>query len=676
MMPSPEELLQNYSTPTPEFDYHRAFGRTLGWVTASELIRLNRKTVAIAGLGGVGGGHALTLARLGIGHFRLADFDRFDIPNLNRQAGAFMSSMGKPKAEVIGDMVRDINPEAEVTLFPEGVREADAERFLDGADLFVDGLDFFVLDIRRKLFALAHQRGIPAITVAPLGHGAAWLTFMPDGMSFEDYFRFGSDPIERQYIKFMLGLSPRGPHRAALIDPSRVDFAAKAGPSTPMACQMASAVLGSEALKILLNRGKVRAAPSWQHFATYKGAFVKGRLIGGGANPLHRLKLKLAERWIRKIAPRRDIHASSVAEDAPVIMQILDLARWAPSGDNEQPWRFEIIDERSIRIHVHYEPGENIYEYADGRPVFIAVGGLLETIRLAATRFGMTADWRLESADGKRILVSFEDADDVVADPLSDFIPFRSVDRRPYRRTPLPEYEKRRLEAAWGPYFAVKWHDQMAGRWAASRLNMRASLIRLGIPECHRVHQSVVNFDDPYAERGLPADAIGLDALTVRLMRWANARWSRTKWLNRYLGGALIASLQLDILPGMSSAAHLSVCWKDGKRAEDRGTADWLRAGVALQRFWLETESLGLVLQPSYAPLCFSWFALDDRKFWQIDRTAERARRLATKADQLIGDAASDAVFFGRIGRPVSMAQSRSTRMPIADLCVTGRDTG
>lgn len=671
MIPSPDELLQDYAASGAEFDRFAAFGRTLGWLTGSELIRLGRMTVAIAGLGGVGGGHALTLARLGIGGFRLADFDRFDIPNLNRQAGAFLSTIGKPKAAVIGAMVRDINPEARITLFEKGITDAEAEAFLEGADLFVDGLDFFVLDVRRRLFALARKKGIPAITLAPLGHGTAWLTFLPESMSFEDYFGFrdGEGEEEKNYVRFMLGLSPKGPHLAGLIDPSRVDFASRAGPSTPMACQMASAVLGSEALKILLNRGTVRAAPHYQQFAPYRGLFVKGRMLWGGANPLHRMKLFLAMRWIRRIAPTRDIHAPSVPENAPEIERILDLARWAPSGDNEQPWRFEIVDPATLRIHVRHEAGANVYEFADGRPVFLAVGGLLETIRLAASRFGLGTDWQLESADGLRIAVTFSDDADLAPDPLADFITWRSVDRRPYRRERLTAAMKQALAEAWGPDFVVKWHEDFAARWAASRLNMKATAIRLGIPECHRVHREVVNFTDPYAPRGLPAAAIGLDPLTVKLMRWANARWSRTKWLNRYLGGALLAGLQLDLRPGLASAAHLSVRWKDEKRASQAGVGDWLFAGAALQRFWLRAESLGLALQPSYAPLCFSWYALEEKKFWEIKGTAERCRKLAMAADALLGAASANAVFFGRIGfAAVPSPSSRSTRQPLSAL--------
>lgn len=77
------------------FQYDEAFSRNIGWVTAEEQCVLRTKRVAIAGLGGVGGGHLLTLTRLGIGGFHLADFDTFDLANFNRQASAATSTLGQ-----------------------------------------------------------------------------------------------------------------------------------------------------------------------------------------------------------------------------------------------------------------------------------------------------------------------------------------------------------------------------------------------------------------------------------------------------------------------------------------------------------------------------------------------------------------------------------------------------
>ena len=147
-----------------DFDYLTAFGRNLGWTTEWEQQALRARTVAIAGMGGVGGSHLLTLARLGVGAFHIADFDRFDLVNMNRQAGARIDTLGQPKVEVLAAMARQINPTLRLTIFPEGVTEDNLDSFLSGCDLFVDGLDFFVLRLRAAVFARCAQLGIPALT--------------------------------------------------------------------------------------------------------------------------------------------------------------------------------------------------------------------------------------------------------------------------------------------------------------------------------------------------------------------------------------------------------------------------------------------------------------------------------------------------------------------------------
>ena len=126
----------------PDFDYASAFSRNLGWVTPQEQQRLSTARVAIAGMGGVGGAHTLTLARLGIGNFHIADFDRFEVHNFNRQAGASMSTLAQPKVDVMRRLALDINPQASVTAFGAGVTRDNLDAFLDGVDVYVDGQSY------------------------------------------------------------------------------------------------------------------------------------------------------------------------------------------------------------------------------------------------------------------------------------------------------------------------------------------------------------------------------------------------------------------------------------------------------------------------------------------------------------------------------------------------------
>jgi molybdopterin/thiamine biosynthesis adenylyltransferase len=243
----------------------------------------------------------LTLTRLGIGAFRIADFDSFHIVNINRQAGATMSTLGRNKAEVLAAMARDIDPEVDLQIFDGGVSQGNVDRFLADVDLYVDGLDFFAFDARQATFAACARLRIPACTAAPLGMGAAVLNFLPGAMTFEDYFRWNGVSDEEKALRFMLGLAPAGLHRRYLVDPSSVDFEQRRGPSTIIACQLCAGMAAAEALKILLGRGNVVHAPDGIHFDAYRNKLVRTRRRGGNDHPLQRLALRMARRQLAKM---------------------------------------------------------------------------------------------------------------------------------------------------------------------------------------------------------------------------------------------------------------------------------------------------------------------------------------------------------------------------------------
>lgn len=282
------------------FDYDKAFSRNIGWVTKSEQALLRTKRVAIAGAGGVGGAHLLTLARLGVGNFCISDFDDFEVHNFNRQVGAFMSTLGEQKVDVMERMAKDINPEADIRNYPEGIFEHNVDDFLDGVDLYVDSLDFFALQARKTVFQKCYEKKIPVVTAAPLGMGCAFLCFMPDKMSYEEYFRFEGKSEQDQLIQFLIGLSPAMLQRPYLVDESAVSFHEKRGPSTGMAVNLCAGIAETYALKILLNRGEILSAPRGLHFDAYRNKLVKTWRPFGNAGIIPRIMFMIAKKVVAK----------------------------------------------------------------------------------------------------------------------------------------------------------------------------------------------------------------------------------------------------------------------------------------------------------------------------------------------------------------------------------------
>lgn len=163
--------------------------RTMPILGREGLNALSTPLVAIAGLGGVGGGTFLNLVRCGVKRFRLAENGVFDPPDMNRQAAAFASTMGQPKIDVYERLAREINPEVELELFPEGTVSGNIERFLDGCDVYVGVIDVEKgQDVKAMTPELLKRFNIPLFTAAAVGFGALLVAHHPDGMMPEEFW--------------------------------------------------------------------------------------------------------------------------------------------------------------------------------------------------------------------------------------------------------------------------------------------------------------------------------------------------------------------------------------------------------------------------------------------------------------------------------------------------------
>lgn len=279
--------------------YQKAFSRNLGLTTPEEQERLKNSRLAIAGMGGVGSISLIALARLGIGMFSIADPDAFEIPNINRQYGANTRTFGFNKAEVMRDMLKEINPYADVRVFKIALKGKNIEDFLKGSDVFIDGIDFFSIDVRRHIFNKARDLGIPAITAAPLGFSSTLHVFIPQGMSFDDYFDINDNMsyIEK-LIAFAVGLAPSATHMKYM-KLNFVSLRERTGPSLAIACNLSSALTATEVINLILRKKPIKAVPHYFQFDPFRQIYKKGYMPIGNKNPIQRFK-----RWwlMRKIS--------------------------------------------------------------------------------------------------------------------------------------------------------------------------------------------------------------------------------------------------------------------------------------------------------------------------------------------------------------------------------------
>ncbi len=149
----------------PYLDRFAGVGRLVG---RAGLEHLAAAHVCVVGVGGVGSWTVEGLARSGIGALTLVDLDDVCVTNVNRQLPALDGQVGRPKATVLAERIRLINPECRVTTALEFFTENTAERLLTPRfDFVVDAID--LMSHKALLIGGCRERGLPVLSVGAAG---------------------------------------------------------------------------------------------------------------------------------------------------------------------------------------------------------------------------------------------------------------------------------------------------------------------------------------------------------------------------------------------------------------------------------------------------------------------------------------------------------------------------
>jgi nitroreductase len=549
--------------------------------------------VAIPGLGGVGGAHLEVLARQGIGRFKLADFDTFELANFNRQFGATMDTIGRPKLDVIAERARAIDPEAVIEAFPDGVRTGDIDRFLHGVDVVVDSLDAFAVQIRRELFAAAYARGIPVVTAGPMGWSAALQVIAPPGPSFDRFYGFRDGMDETELLaRFLHGVAPRGLH-FSYIDANEISVLERRGPSSAIGISLCAAAAGMEVVRIVLGWGDVRTLP-WHaqlDLKTRQWVWRRDRL--GLRGPAARVRVALLKRRLE--TRTRQERARRAADPIDAVLRDACLA---PSAENTQPWR--VIRRLDDRVCVEVDPARAGLDLdPSGRLATLAVGAFVESLEIAAPRHGLTP--RFDVVPGERwpaVEVGFAPAP---ARPhrLDWALHARWTNRFPYETAPISSELTDQLTDASrrfdGIELAVVADDAVPG---VARILSTFDEIRMSSVRENAALLAQLRTDDEEAKQ---RDGIRLRATGVgKLLQLGLLAAQRLHAPGLLVPGARKAAADIARTVARSGAIVL---------LHARPGTSTLEAGRAMQRVWLEATLAGLATQPMYAAVHFSRLA-------------------------------------------------------------------
>lgn len=196
----------------PNYRLHRRFDRIGRLVGDPGMAALARCHVVVIGLGGVGSFAAEALARSGVGRMTLVDFDLVCVTNTNRQLQAMRTTVGQPKATVLAERLRQIQPDLTVRAVPLFYEARIADSLLSGGEL---GRPDFVVDAIDNVTAKCHllfttrQRGLPVVSAT--GAAGRW---DPTQVKVADLAETFNDPLAasvRRVLREKYDLPQKGP---------------------------------------------------------------------------------------------------------------------------------------------------------------------------------------------------------------------------------------------------------------------------------------------------------------------------------------------------------------------------------------------------------------------------------------------------------------------------------
>lgn len=572
-------------------------------ITPSEQAALSSKKVGIVGLSvGQSIALAMTLER-GYGEIRLADFDTLELSNLNRlKAG--VTSLGVEKVILAAREIAEIDPYLKVKVYREGITPENVEDFmLDGGklDLLIDECDS--LDIKVLLREKAKKNRI-----------AVMMDTSDRGML--DIERFDIEP-ERELFHGLL----KGVNIESLKNLSNTE--------------KVSIVLKITGLETLSPRMKVslleigQTITSWPQLAS--GVFLGGASVAHASRKFllgeevksgrfyvdfdQLFHLKEAEE-IGVDSPNfpsigefsfklpTDILQSAYQLSRSELEELIEIANWAPSGGNIQPWIW-VFDKKGV-LHLFHDKvrSHSLLDYK-GSGSLIAFGAALENLRLHAGKLGIDIEMKIHIHEFEedcvasiRFVSKQPQALPIRFSDLVEGITLRCTNRKNKKRYFLSEKEKKELlETAEEDGVFVEWTEE------EEDLSKLAKVVG-GMDRLRFFHdQGLVDFINEV--RWTEAEAIekkdGIDVATLELSGTEKAAMGllkdpRTvKFFRKYLMGYGLTKISKDTITTASGIFLIKV--------DEYTPQNILKAGMVLQRIWIKANMIGLSVQPVSAML-------------------------------------------------------------------------
>lgn len=607
----------------PEIEFRELrSNRNLFLITAEEQNILGAARIGIVGLSA---GRAIlnTLAREGIGReFRLADFDRLELSNMNRlEAG--IHEIGELKVVLAARQLLEMNPYLQVEIFPEGLREGNLQAFFASEqrlDLVVEECD----DLQMKVLAreFARRLKIPVL-------------MSTSDRGLLDIERFDREP-DRPILHGLLlqadanllgSLSAKDkiPYVFDILDPDRmsermlaslveVEETISTWPQLSSAVTLGAALVTDAARRILL-----RQSVASGRFYVDLAELISDQKAWTPQPRRTQAKSIASVALAAENGSHQPRGADTDVSEKNLVKMLVEYATLAPSGGNSQPWRF-VYRNKALECYTDRERSGIALDF-DGYFSQLAIGAAVENICLAASSFGLSVHCELFPSGPQESLVCRVRWENVTGasrtDPLFDQIRKRVTNRLNGARKELSIDSLVALSsAAQAARAELRLVTTTPELQQVADLLGKVDRIVMLEPEFHADLMRELRWTPEDAERTRDGiDVRSLELSSVDRVALELIAKPRVVTAIRRLGGGGALGTMTKKWIGSASAAGLVVV---SGNAHER----YFQGGRALQRIWLQASSLGIAIQPItvitalharvlYAPTSLSQRALE-----------------------------------------------------------------
>jgi hypothetical protein len=275
------------------------------------------------------------------------------------------------------------------------------------------------------------------------------------------------------------------------------------------------------------------------------------------------------------------------------IEEILNYVIWAPSGDNTQPWRFE-INKNEIRVFIVPERDTSLYNYNQNASL-VAIGGLIENIKIAAPHYGyvVSSNFFPEEITSNLVATILLKKGTQQDDSLYPYIKERVTNRKPYETRPLSNEHKQYILEIIDTVdnISVKLADEPSNIESLANV---ASVNEKVVLENRQLHHFLFshitwNEEDDEKKKGFFVKTLelkGPQVVAFKLFR----HWPILKLFNKIGASDLVARDNAKIYK--QSGAFVAII------ANDTSPFSFLKSGMLMQKFWLRATKLALGVQP------------------------------------------------------------------------------